>query len=227
MIKEFANSGYMVSSEGFVYGKYKPDQPLSNPLDRYGYKKVALSIEGKMKFMTLHRVLALTFLPNPENLPCVNHIDGNKLNNSLDNLEWCTFEYNTKHSAANGLHAKGEEVGLSVLTDIQVHEICRMIQDGFRNNDIAKKVGIERYLVHKIRHRETWNHISKDYNFPHIAHQGISMATFYWVCHKLQEGWKYKQILEAYTGGEYLTYSCLKRIKNRKMRSEYSKDFTF
>lgn len=57
----------------------------------------------KQKIHKIHRLIAKAFIPNPDNKPCINHIDGNKLNNSLDNLEWVTTQENTKHAYANNL----------------------------------------------------------------------------------------------------------------------------
>ena len=66
--------------------------------DRYGYKVVALNCgNGKQKFVTVHRLVAQAFVPNPDNLPCVNHKDENKTNNNADNLEWCTVAYNNRY----------------------------------------------------------------------------------------------------------------------------------
>ena len=59
------------------------------------------------KHCSVHRLLAEAFIPNPDNLPQVNHIDGNKENNSLDNLEWCTSRQNLHHAMDNGLHNWG------------------------------------------------------------------------------------------------------------------------
>jgi hypothetical protein len=227
MIKEYANTGYFVSDTGVVYGKYKNSPARKTSLDRYGYEKIALCIDGKMKHTTVHRVVAETFIPNPENYKTVNHKDGNKLNNHVDNLEWCSSQQNTKHATENGLMAKGEQIGNSNYTEKQIRQVCEMIVDGYKNNDIAKATGVTRNVVQTVRSGQTWKHISCEYDFPHIAHQGISMSTFYWVCHKLQEGLKYKEILDRYTGGEYLTYGCLKKIKLRKMRPEFSKYFKF
>lgn len=84
---------YKVSSLGRVYSVYKKDykQPY---LDKDGYLMIGLSKEGKHKNLRLHRIIAETFIPNPQQLPCVNHIDENKLNNNIKNLEWCTPAYN-------------------------------------------------------------------------------------------------------------------------------------
>lgn len=67
-----------------------------------GYLRVTLS---KKSFLS-HRIIATTFIPNPDNKKCVNHIDGNKLNNNVNNLEWCTHSENMQHAWDNGLHSK-------------------------------------------------------------------------------------------------------------------------
>ena len=64
---------------------------------RDGYLKLSLSEQNRKKMYFVHRLVALTFIPNPDNLPQVNHIDGNKQNNHYSNLEWCTISENTKH----------------------------------------------------------------------------------------------------------------------------------
>ena len=67
------------------------------------YLKVKLGKNGKMKTHKVHRLVATAFIDNPDNLPVVNHIDCNKLNNSVDNLEWCTISYNMQHAYDNNL----------------------------------------------------------------------------------------------------------------------------
>ncbi len=66
-----------------------------------GYQIVALSKDGQRKTYQVHRLVALHFLPNPNNLPCINHKDENKKNNNVDNLEWCTEEYNNNYGTRN------------------------------------------------------------------------------------------------------------------------------
>ena len=67
-------------------------------LNPNGYLFVGLSINHKNHNKYLHRLVAEHFISNPQNLPCVNHIDGNKLNNNVENLEWCSYSQNSKHS---------------------------------------------------------------------------------------------------------------------------------
>lgn len=65
---------------------------------RGGYSLANLNKDGKQKSYSVHRLVAEAFLPNPENLPQVNHKDENKANNAVENLEWCTCQYNTQYS---------------------------------------------------------------------------------------------------------------------------------
>lgn len=79
---------------------------ISKHIDETGYYRVNIIYElnGKLqKYARLHRLLALTYLPSVENKPHINHIDGNKLNNSISNLEWCTPKENTQHAISTGL----------------------------------------------------------------------------------------------------------------------------
>ncbi len=79
----------------------KPKELLLKPtLINSGYGVVTLYSNEKRKKFQIHRLVATAFIPNPMNLPCVNHKDENKLNNSVENLEWCTYEYNNNYGTA-------------------------------------------------------------------------------------------------------------------------------
>jgi len=83
-----------------------------------GYLKANLSIHGKLSTIFIHTAVAELYIPNPENLPVVNHIDGNKQNNNKLNLEWCTYKYNSAHAHNLGLMniPKGTQCYQSKLT---------------------------------------------------------------------------------------------------------------
>ena len=75
-----------------------------------GYKKIELCKDGKRKGFKVHRLVAIAFIPNPDNKPEVNHIDGNKINNNIDNLEWVTSSENTIHAYETGLNSNKKDL---------------------------------------------------------------------------------------------------------------------
>lgn len=89
---------YQCDTEGIVYGKN--GKPLKPNINSHGYKYVVFCVNGKCKTFMVHRIIALTFVlnPNSEKFNVVNHLDGNKLNNNADNFEWTDFSGNLKHS---------------------------------------------------------------------------------------------------------------------------------
>lgn len=102
---------------------------LKPKYDKYGYLKIGLTKNNKQKFYFVHRLVAKTFLPNPNNYLIINHKDGNKTNNYIGNLEWCTQKYNIKHAYDNGLKKgvsadhKGSKHPRSKLTEKEVQMI--------------------------------------------------------------------------------------------------------
>lgn len=92
---------YMVSENGEIYSK-KRDIVMKRRQGNY-YQNVSLSLNNKGYTRTIHRLVAQAFIPNPLNKPEVNHIDGNKLNNNVCNLEWVTSSENSQHAVDTGL----------------------------------------------------------------------------------------------------------------------------
>lgn len=91
---------YDISDLGNVYSLRKAG--LIKPfIDRYGYQKVVLFIDGKAHYRTVHRLVALAFIPNPEKKPAVNHLNEDKCDNRVENLEWSTFKENDNYGTRN------------------------------------------------------------------------------------------------------------------------------
>lgn len=126
--------------------------------DKYGYFKLILSNNGKQFNKFSHRLVAESFIPNINNKPCVNHIDGNKQNNSVENLEWCTNKENTQHALKTGLlnPVSGENHFKTNLTALDVKEIKKLIANGASNNKIAKKFNVHRNTITKIKIGARW-----------------------------------------------------------------------
>lgn len=101
---------YQISSEGRVkslnYNRTGKEKILKAILDKYGYCFVILCKNNKIKKYSIHRLVAQAFIPNPDNLPQVNHINENKTDNRVENLEWCTAEYNHNYGTRNDRIAK-------------------------------------------------------------------------------------------------------------------------
>lgn len=92
---------YRVTKEGKVYGV---SGTLLKPyITPQGYATVTVKVRGKRVKKTVHRLVAERYLDNTHNLPCINHKDGNKLNNAAENLEWCSYSDNMKHAFASGI----------------------------------------------------------------------------------------------------------------------------
>lgn len=130
-------------------------------VDSKGYFRTALSKDGHSQTVKVHRLVAEAFLPNPQNLPQVNHKDGNKQNNSVENLEWCDAPYNMQHAVSNGLHngLKGEQNPSSKLTK----EDVQFIRDNyiprhpeFGTEGLAKKFGVHRKTISRINTGKMW-----------------------------------------------------------------------
>jgi hypothetical protein len=103
MVKGFLR--YLVCKDGRIFSTYS-QKFLKATESSNGYMVVSLSRPGSTrKTKKVHRLVAEQFIPNPNNLPCVNHIDFDKSNNSTDNLEWCSYRHNIKHSMDAGRHS--------------------------------------------------------------------------------------------------------------------------
>ncbi|HYF67609.1 MAG TPA: NUMOD4 motif-containing HNH endonuclease [Ohtaekwangia sp.] len=130
-------------------------------LSKKGYYRLQLFIYGKKKCPYLHRLVAKAFLPNPNNLPQVNHIDCDKTNNNINNLEWCTNKQNYQHSEANGRqdhkYLTGDESAGALLTNEQAEEIRKAIlTNEFRRRDLANLYNVGEHVVKDIRSRRTY-----------------------------------------------------------------------
>lgn len=95
VLDRFVNSGIKNNSSVKRRGQ------ILKQYDKRGYMQVTLTLNGKRKYCNVHRLVAEAFIPNPDDLPQINHKDENKLNNNVNNLEWCTAKYNCNYGNRN------------------------------------------------------------------------------------------------------------------------------
>ena len=122
-----------------------------------GYYMVSFSYGNKSNPHRVHRLLALCFIPNPSKLPHINHIDGNKTNNDLENLQWVTHEDNMKHAFATGLvNNSGEKNGQAKLNPDKVREIKQLLAIGVSQQKIANSFSVSRSCIQGIKKQRLW-----------------------------------------------------------------------
>lgn len=157
-IKDFPN--YLVSSMGDVENRNTQKQRKPQ-LTHKGYHKIFLYNKEHKTQRFVHRLVAEAFIPNPENKPCVNHIDGNKTNNNVENLEWCTVQENNGHAKRLKLYKPlmGQDHANSKVTDSDVLEIRRLHSEGNTCKSIAPNFGLHKTTVQRIVNKETWRHM--------------------------------------------------------------------
>lgn len=124
---------YIVYENGDVYSK-KLKRFLIRRLDKSGYQCVSIA----NKRMFLHRIVAITFIDNPLNKRCVNHINGIKTDNNVKNLEWCTHSENNKHAYATGLKKPTPRLNNKLVINTITNEIYNS----------AKELSIKTSLVY-------------------------------------------------------------------------------
>ena len=125
------------------------------------YKRVSISLgHGNMKNLNVHRLVAIAFIENKDNKPCVNHINANKTDNILENLEWCSYSENSLHSHKLGLQTsrKGIENNKSKLTEEQVLQI-RNEYNNISSYRLSKIFNVYATTVQSVKKRKTWKHI--------------------------------------------------------------------
>ena len=133
VIVKINNRAVSVGRDGSIVTK--SGTSLKHFINIGGYPSVSIA----KKVVMVHRLLAIAFIPNPKNRPVVNHIDGNKLNFSLENLEWVTHGQNTIHAVDNGLHGASKR-SVEFKTFINENEFLLMKKIGRGSNSLAIKL---------------------------------------------------------------------------------------
>jgi hypothetical protein len=154
---------YSVSTYGNVRNN-TTNYVLKPFADNKGYLQFDIKFSNRSTGITVtaHRLVGRAFIPNPSNLPVINHIDGVKHNNRVENLEWTTFQLNNVHAVKMGLIASGEDSYLHKLTEAEVVQIINLLKQGCRNIDLAKEFNVGHNTIDDIRCNRTWRFIERE-----------------------------------------------------------------
>ncbi len=174
-VKKFAKY-YKVSNSGKVLGlsrvlnyidprrgnrtsRISSERILKPQLHPKGYMFVGLHLDGKVKFYSVHRLVALAFIPKKRGKKYVNHKNFIRHDNRATNLEWVTASENNLHSSKSGRYHKDGKHWNSRLNRSDVIEIRKMAANGIIQQEIAKKFGVIRQNISKIIRNKTWSHV--------------------------------------------------------------------
>ena len=221
-------TNYTLSDDGIVTNK-KTGKILKHiNIDKnHRYECVKLFIDGVAHVVGLHRLLMITFCPieNMDELE-VNHIDGNKSNNDLSNLEWVTSSENVLHAFKYNLREPMSEDknGNSKLTRGIVINICNDIMENtLTEKELSKKYNISTSLIHNIKHKKCWKSITERYDFPKQieGNAKLNENDVKEICTHILSGMTNKQISEMYNVTSY----CIKDIRGKRTWRYITKEY--
>lgn len=145
---EVSSKGRIRSMDRIVKGRWGQPFPLKGKLkdtclDKYGYLHVSLCSNNKRFYPTVHRLVALAFIPNPSNKPCIDHVDGNKLNNNVENLRWCTVLESNRNPVTIQRHRE------IVYTEERNRHVSEGLKGHFVSEETKRKISNSRKQYYK------------------------------------------------------------------------------
>lgn len=221
VIKEFPD--YSISDTGRIFN-VKFNREVHPWKDCWGYLQVQL----KKKHRKIHRLVGIYFVQNsnPEKFKQINHLNGIKLDNNFQNLEWTDYSGNITHAYRTGLNKNiGGTHYRARLNEKQVYKICKLLEQGIGSTDIAKGLGDVslKESIQFIKSRTSWGHISKDYIFPTLISYKIRLNEdqVHEVCKKLEKGMGAAEIAKSL--GDSTLREAIQQIKGRYYWKNISK----
>ena len=213
---------YEVSNIGTVMN-INTNKLLTIRKNESGYSRVSIRMpDGKVKVAKVHRLVAIAFIPNPENKREVNHIIPVKDFNWVGNLEWATSVENKYHARKHGLYKNasynrvGQDRPGTKYSDETVRKVCELLEEGKQPLEISMILGVPRTLPGCIKYTGKWSHIAKDYNIPKSARSFRVYPTWLIsdVKKMLEDGVSNRMIHEMYEPSGYkLSNSYLNKLR--------------
>jgi hypothetical protein len=188
---------YIVYSTGEIFSE-KTNKFLKPRGYDDDYQRVVLFYNNEQYQFAVHRLVASAFLPNPENKPEVNHKNGNKHDNSIENLEWVTKSENILHAFKTGLkHAKcGHHSHLAIYDSEQIKDVCVYLEEGLLTlREISNITGVSFAMIYLIVKHKSWTDISQNYNIDAYYHDRESYTIE-----------QYRQVFQLMNQNKYSLY---------------------
>lgn len=169
MIEKFKKikgySHYRIYDNGRIYSEFINRYITPTEDSEHYLQNTLVNDNGNRKTIKTHRLVAMAFLPNPKNLPDINHKDFNRKNNNVDNLEWCTEQYNSQYTAVHNLdNNKTSYMRLSPLTEEQVLLIPTLLNYGFSIKLISTLYEVGHITIRNIINGKTWKWLKLNFN---------------------------------------------------------------
>lgn len=232
------HSQYLVSTYGRIISTEYRGVPgriavLKQKIDTRGYYSIMLIINGQRRDLQIHRLVGITFIENddPEHRIQINHIDGNKLNPHISNLEWCTPKENIHHIYKTGLKKhilKGEEITDSIYKEFQIRKVCELLEQGdLALSTISCLTDVSVGMIRHILNHHSWKHISCEYDIDnykrtHEKYYNEKIPVIQKVCELLESG-KYNIVkISEYTG---ISINIISRILKGEIHTKISKKY--
>ena len=142
--------------------QFVPSRLMNGYVNKRGYKIVSLSINGKLKSRKVHQLVLEAFIGNRGENQESRHLDGNKLNNHINNLIWGTSQENTNDNFKNNVVVMGENSPRSILTEDDIYEIIYLRKQGYTYMQLADVFGIFHTQIGEICRGKAWKHVTQN-----------------------------------------------------------------
>lgn len=151
-------TNYYVTIDGKVFNRTTGHE-LTPKVTEDGYLQIKLFVDGKRVYKMAHDLVAMEYIPNPNNYPQVNHKDGVHTHNHASNLEWCTAKYNVQHSV---FHRLRKNIKLS---NEELFRLCILMESGeYTQNQLAAMFDVPRHIITSIKNKQSWVSYSDMFN---------------------------------------------------------------
>lgn len=141
--------------------KHLKGKIITLQLNTSGYPAFRIWSGGKGKTIAVHRLLALAFIPNPDNKPYINHLNGVRTDNRVDNLEWCTPSENSTHACRvlKSVYVIGSDNPNAKLNERDIFNIRLLLTSGLSQKDIAERYNVTQVMISRIKLGKAWSHV--------------------------------------------------------------------